>query len=335
MQQQTFAGLEYEMSNTKRVTRKEKFLAQMENVVPWGLLVATIAPFYHADRKCGRRPLPLILVLKMYFLQLWYSLSDENTEDTIYDSNAFQKFLGVNAFGAENVPDSTTLENFRHLLEENDLAQKLMDKVNEMLEKQGLIMHGGTITDATIMDAPSSTRNSKKQRDPEMKSTKKGKNYRFGGKLHTGTDAGSGAVVNATVTAANEHDITQAVHNYREDDDVRYGDAAFVGVEKRREIGTYDAFNAETRTQAEVRYETSKRPSSRKEKPENLEAINWEKVIEARKSATRWKVEYPYYILKRIFGINRCIYKGLKKNANRFITGLALVNLYMFRERLA
>jgi IS5 family transposase len=331
MQQVTFATQEYE--SMKRVTKKEKFLTEMETVVPWKLLLDIIRPYYHPGQKRGRRPRDLLLMLKMYLLSIWYHLADEACEDECYSCLPFQKFLGVNLLGDESVPDATSLENFRHLLEAHKLADAIQEKIAALLDSKGLIMHGGTITDATIAVAPSSTKNEKRQRDPEMKSTRKGKNYYFGSKIHIGVDAGSGAIVNSTVTAANEADITQAVNCYREDDDVRYGDAAYIGVEKRREMELSDLFNSGKRTRAEVEYRTSKRPKSRTEK--HSYPINWEQRIESGKSSVRGKVEYPFYILKRIFGLNRCIYKWLPKNENRFTIGLALVNLYMFRHRLA
>lgn len=325
---------EFEIANRKKRTKRDEFLRMMTNIVPWDVICAIIIPFYHANQQTGRKPKSLIIMLKMYLLQLWFATSDEGTEDMIYDSMACQTFMGINFTGREQVPDSTCLEDFRHLIEAHDLADKIFKSINEILESQGLIMRGGTITDATIIDAPSSTKNAKKERDPEMKSTKKGNNYRFGGKIHTGTDAGGGAVVNVEMTAANEHDITQAHHCYREDDDVRYGDAAFIGAEKRPEIKEMDEANRDKRTQDEVRYETNKRPKSRTEKPANPEAINWEKVIEQKKSRVRCKCEHPFRIAKRIFGMDRCIYRGIAKNLTRAKMVFMSVNLYMFRERL-
>ena len=330
IRQTTYAEQEYRTQ--KRVTRKEKFLDEMEKIVPWQLLLDLILPFYHANQTCGRKPNPLLLMLKMYLLQLWYHLSDEACEDECYSCLPFQKILGVNFLGDETVPDATSLENFRHLIESNKLADAIQAKVIEMLDDKGLIMHGGTITDATIMSASSSTKNKDKRRDAEMKSTKKGSNYYFGAKLHTGVDAGSGAIVSQTTTAANESDITQAVNNYRKDDDVRYGDAAFTGVDKRPETELSDTFNQTERAEEEVEYRINRRPKSCKEKHDY--GINWEQQIESQKAGVRGKVEYPFYVLKRIFGINRCIYKGIAKNGNRFAMGLALVNLYMFRGRL-
>ena len=224
-------------------------------------------------------------------------------------------------------PDATTLMNFRHLLERNGngLQEKIDAEIVALLESQGLIMHGGTIADATVIQAPSSTRNRTKTRDAEMASAKKGKNYYFGLKAHIGVDAGSGAVVNPAYTAANESDITQAHKCYRKDGKVRYGDAGFTGVEKRPEIQAMDEGN-------EVRYLISKRPSVRTEK--HNYPLNWEKKIEAGKAARRWMVEYPFYIVKRIFGCDRAIYRGLYKNGCRLDMAFASANLYMFRHRL-
>ena len=186
-------------------------------------------------------------------------------------------------------------------------------------------MHGRTINDATIIQAHSSTRNSTKTRDPEMKPAKKSKNYHFGMKAHIGVDAGSGAVINTVYTAANEHDIIQAHNCYREDDDVSYGDAGCIGVEKHPEIQEMDK-------NKKVRYLISKRPSSQKEK--HHYPINWEKIIEAQKAARRWMVESPFYIVKRIFGCDKAIYRGIKKNGYRMDMAFASANLYMFRKLL-
>ena len=326
--QTTFTDMEY--GNRRKKTRREAFLETMDKIMPWKRLCALIEPHYFHN-KTGRPPIGIEIMLRMYFLQIWFSLSDELTEESIFDSHAMRDFMGIN-FLDNQAPDSTTLMKFRHMLEKAGLQERIQAEILELLEENGLIMHGGTISDATIMQAPSSTRNSTKERDPEMKSTKKGKNYHFGMKVHTGVDAGSGAVVNTAYTAANEHDITQAVNCYRKDDDVRYGDAAYIGVEKRQEIELSDLFNQDERTQEQVDYRTSKRPTSRTEKHDY--PLNWEKKIEAQKAARRWMVEYPYYIVKRIFGCSRAIYRGIKKNGARFDMAFASANLYIFRFRL-
>jgi len=213
----------------------------MDAIIPWGRLCALIEPHYY-EGKVGRPPLGIEIMLRMYLLQIWFSLSDELTEDGILDSRAMRDFMGIN-FLERQAPDSTTLMKFRHLLEKHELQKKIQAEILLLLEESGLIMHGGTIVDATIIKAPSSTKNSTGERDPEMKSTKKGNTYYFGMKAHMGVDAGSGAVTSTSYTSANEHDITQAHNNYRDDDTVRYGDAAFIGVEKRPEIKEMDEGN--------------------------------------------------------------------------------------------
>ena len=319
-----------EYSNRRKKTRRETFLETMDAIMPWTRLCALIEPHYYHN-KTGRPPIGIETMLRMYFLQVWFSLSDELTEEGIFDSRAMRDFMRLD-FLTNQAPDSTTLMKFRHLLEEAGLQQQIGTLVLSLLEENGLVMHGGTIVDATVQRASSSTRNATNSRDPEMKSTKKGSNYYFGMKSHIGVDAGGGAVVNTAYTAANEHDITQSHNCYREDDDVRYGDAAFLGVEKRPEMELSDTFNQNRRTQKEVDYRINKRPRSRMEKHDY--PLNWEKTIEAQKSATRWMVEYPFYIVKRIFGCDRAIYRGIKKNGNRMDMAFASANLYMFRHRL-
>jgi IS5 family transposase len=319
--QTTMSDIEYD--NRRRKTRREVFLETMNTILPWERLCGLIEPHYYKN-KAGRPPIGIEKMLRMYLLQIWFALSDELTEEGIYDSRAMHDFMGID-FITQQAPDSTTLMKFRHLLEEAGLQEAIMREIQGLLESKGLIMRGGTIEDATLMQAASSTRNSTGTRDPEMKSTKKGNNYHFGMKAHIGVDAGSGAVVNTSYTAANVHDITQAQHCYREDDDVRYGDAAFIGVEKRPEMREMD----EGRN---VLYLINKRPKQRTEK--HNYPLNWEKRIEAQKSARRWMVEYPFYIVKRIFGCSRAIYRGICKNGCRFDMAFASANLYMFRHRL-
>lgn len=322
MQVQTsLSDIEYDSRRKK--TRREELLETMNRIIPWGRLCSLIEPHYYHN-KTGRPAIGIETMLRMYLLQIWFSLSDELAEDSILDSRAMRNFTGIN-FLSQQAPDATTLMKFRHLLEQAGLQQQIAQEIQAMLDNMGLIMHGGTITDATIIQAHSSTRNSTKTRDPEMASTKKGKNYHFGMKAHIGVDAGSGAVVNTVYTAANEHDITQAHRCYREDDNVRYGDAAFIGVEKRPEIQAMDK-------NRKVRDLISKRPSSRTEK--HSYPINWERVIEAQKAARRWMVEYPFYIVKRIFGCDRAVYRGIQKNSYRMDMAFASANLYMFRRLL-
>ena len=232
MSQLSFSDQEY--SGRKRTTKREEFLKTMNGIIPWTEWVEKIRPFYPSGKR-GRPVRGIELMLRMYLLQIWFGLSDEGTEDAIYDSYAMRSFLGLN-FMMEQVPDATTLLKFRHLLEEHDLCKALFEDIKARLEKAGLMMHGGTIVDATIIQSTSSTKNKTGERDPEMHQTKKGNQYYHGMKAHIGVDAGSGYVHSLTGTAANAHDITEAHNLIREDDEVIYGDSGYTGIEKRDEI---------------------------------------------------------------------------------------------------
>lgn len=232
MVQQTFTDMEY--ANRKRTTRREAFLNAMESIIPWKEWMNLIAPFY-VPKERGRKLIPLETMLRMYLMQNWFGLSDEGIEDAIYDSYAMKRFLKID-FSTEQTPDASTLLHFRHLLEKHDITRKIFDDVKQRLDASGLIMHGGTIVDATIIHAPSSTKNATKSRDPEMHSTKKGNQWYFGMKIHSGADAGTGYVHTITATAANVHDIAKAHELVREDDNTVYGDSGYLGVEKRTEI---------------------------------------------------------------------------------------------------
>jgi IS5 family transposase len=221
MNQQTFSDMEY--SGRKRVTKREEFLNIMNEIIPWDEWVKYIEPHYPTGKR-GRPPKGIEKMLRMYLLQSWFNLSDEGLEDAIYDSYAMRTFMGINFF-EEQVPDATTLLKFRHLIEEHKIAEQLFRAINYVIEQSGYMMRGGTIVDATIINAPSSTKNADKKRDPEMHQTKKGNEWRFGMKCHIGADAGSGFVHTIEVTSANEHDITVASKLIRDDDDVVYGDA--------------------------------------------------------------------------------------------------------------
>lgn len=239
MKQETFTDIEY--SFRKKKTKREEFLEIMDEIIPWDEWVGVIAPCYPKGKR-GRPPMGIEKMLRMYLLQIWFNLSDPATEDAIYDSYAMRKFTGID-FTTEAVPDETTLCKFRHLLEENGLNKLFFDAINRVMVETGHMMKGGTIVDATIINAPSSTKNAEKARDPEMHQTKKGKEWRFGMKCHIGVDAGSGLVHTITVTAANEHDITQVANLLREDDEVVYGDSGYLGVQKRPEIANNAHFS--------------------------------------------------------------------------------------------
>ena len=315
MKQLSLTDAEYNLR--KRSTKREEFLNAMNELIPWDEWIALIEPHYPSGER-GRKPQGIEKMLRMYLLQCWFTLSDEGIEEAIYDSYAFRSFMKINFFD-EQVPDATTLLKFRHLLEEHKIAERLFRAINYALEKSGYLMRGGTIVDATIIQAPSSTKNVSKARDPEMKSTRKGNQYYFGLKAHTGVDAGSGYVHTLEVTAANVHEITVAHKLLRSDDHVVYGDSAYIGIEKRQEIRNSDEFST-------IRFDINKRYRSVKKAPKGHE---WEKQIEKKKSAVRCKVEHPYLLIKHYFGYVKTRYKGLYKNAQRLFMLFTSVNILM------
>ena len=237
MQRQgSFSQAEY--AGKKKQTRRDKFLAEMEAVVPWPRLVARLAPLYPKGER-GRPPVPLERMLRIHFLQQWYALADPAMEEALYDSQAMRGFAGID-LAVDTVPDETTILNFRHWLERHDLAKGLFDEVSAMLEERGLLLRQGTIVDATIIAAPSSTKNKEKARDPEMHQTKKGNQWHFGMKAHIGVDVASGVAHTVTGTAANEADIAQtAALLHGEEKDV-FGDAGYAGADKRPELADRD-----------------------------------------------------------------------------------------------
>jgi len=315
MSQQTFSDLEY--SNRKRTTKRESFLAMMEQIVPWGALVDLIRPCYPKGER-GRPPIGIEIMLRMYFLQIWFTLSDEVVEDTIYDSYAFRTFMGID-FMSKQAPDATTLCLFRQLLIDNELTIAMFSYVDDALNANGLIMRGGTIADATIINVPRSTKNKKQERDPEMGSTKKNGNWHFGAKLHIGVDAGTGYIHDFRTTPANVSDIDIAGDVLRPDDDVFYGDAGYTGLEKREEMQE-DFPNME--------YYINVRRSSIPKMPDG-ERERWAVFIEAQKSAVRNKVEHPFHIIKDIFGFRKSLYKGIMKLEARLAALCMSANLYM------
>jgi len=316
MNQMTFSDMEF--SGRKRVTQKEKFLREMNEIIPWTAWVSKILPYYPTGKR-GRPPRGIEVMLRMYLLQIWFNLSDEGLEDAIYDSYAMRSFMRID-FTSEQVPDATTLLKFRHLLEKHNIGEQLFADVNRRLEKAGLMMHGGTIVDATIISAPSSTKNREGKRDPEMHQTKKGNQWYHGMKIHAGVDAGSGYTHTITATSANVHDIDQAAKLIRKDDEVVYGDSGYIGLQKRPEMQADEHLrNIECRTNL--------KPG--RSKSEKHSGINWTKTIENRKSSTRCKVEHPFLIVKRQFGYAKVVYRGIAKNFNRFNVLFASANMVM------
>ena len=315
--QMNFSDIEY--SNRKRTTKREEFLNLMDEIIPWESWIKMISKHYPSGKR-GRPTRGIETMLRMYLMQNWFNLSDEGIEDAIYDSYAMRKFMGIN-FLDEQVPDATTLLKFRHLIESHKIGEQIFNDVKERLEKAGLIMHGGTIVDATIIAAPSSTKNASGERDPEMHQTKKGNQWYFGMKVHSGVDAGTGYVHTITSTSANVHDSAEAYKLIREDDTVMYGDSGYLGVQNQDVVKNDEHLS-------KVAFVVNKRPSSLKI-TDAYEGINWDKNIENRKSSVRSKVEHPFLIVKKQFGYAKTVYKGIEKNMNRFSVLFASANLLM------
>jgi transposase, IS5 family len=282
MSQRSFASAEYAMK--KKRTRREKFLAEMERIVPWARMIAVIKPLYPKSGRVGRQPIGVAKMLRMYCLQQWYGLADEALEDALYDSQALRDFVGID-LSRESVPDATTLLKFRRLLQDNDLTRALFDEINSHLAQQGLLMRKGTVVDATIIAAPSSTKNADKARDPEMHQTKKGNQWHFGMKAHIGVDAESGLVHTVIGTAANVNDVTQAGALLHGDEEAAFGDAGYRGVHKRQEARG-------------PKWHVAMQPGKRRQLDP---ASKWAQLLERAeqlKASIRAKVEHPFHVIK-------------------------------------
>lgn len=313
--QQTMSDIEY--ASRKRKTKREIFLEMMDTIIPWEAFVELVRPHYYGGKR-GRPPIGIEIMLRMYFLQTWFSLSDEAVEDTIYDSYAFRTFMGLD-FMSKQAPDATTLCTFRKILEENALTIEMFAYIHDALDQNGVMMHGGSIVDASIIKASSSTKNEKQERDPEMGSTQKNGTWHFGAKLHIGADAATGLVHDFSTTAANVSDIVETHELLRPDDEVVYGDAGYIGVEKREEIQA-DYPDTEFRVNA-------KRSTIPTMSDGEKEA--WAAYIEWRKSAVRNKVEHVFHIIKNIFGFRKTPYKGILKLEARLAALCMSANLYI------
>ena len=317
--QTSFSELEY--AAKKKLTRRDRFLAEIEAVTPWAALEAEIAPFYPKGEGRGRPPIGLHRMLRMYIAQQCFGLSDEGIEDALYDSQAIRRFVGID-LARESAPDATTLLKFRRLLETNGLTRKVFEAINAHLAERGLILREGTIVDATFIAAPPSTKNKAKARDPEMHQAKKGNNWHFGMKAHIGVDAKSGLVHAVIGTAANVSDVSQThalVHG--EESDV-FGDAGYQGVEKRPE-------NQGSTADWHIAMKRGKRKALPKDAMGKL-MERFEKL----KASIRAKVEHPFHVLKNLFKHRKTRYRGLAKNEAQLFSLFGLVNLVLARKRL-
>lgn len=311
-QQQTFAGLAW--SGKKKRTRREAFLAEMNAVIPWAEFTHLIAPHYPTGDG-GRRAMRLETMLRIYFLQHWYDLSDPAAEDALYDSESMRRFVGVE-LGEDAIPDESTILHFRHLLETHQLTEAMFDLVGRLLEGRGLLLKSGTVVDATILAAPSSTKNATRARDPEMKQGRKGKNWHFGMKVHTGTDK-RGVVHSLTTTDAGAADITQVPYLLHGDERELYGDQAY-----------WSEGDRQAAEAAGIRYRVNRRPT--KQRP----LSEWWRRINRARSRVRARTEHPYHVVKHLWGFTKVRYRGLVKNTVRVFAAFALANLYLVRKRL-
>ncbi len=313
MSQLSFATLDHR--NKKKQTKRERFLAEMDAVVPWATLLGLIEPHYPKAGN-GRRPYPVAVMLRIYFLQQWYQLSDPGAEEALYDIQSMRAFAGLE-LGRDAIPDETTILNFRHLLEANDLTKAIFEAVSAHLEDKGALLRGGTIMDATLIAASPSTKNKSGKRDPEMSQSKKGNQWYFGMKAHIGVDARSGLVHTAGVTTGKVHDAKVMGNLIREDDRAVFADKGYVNEKKKRAARAAGVFWGV------------------KEKPKAGRSLSSsQKKRNRRHGAIRAKVEHVFRVLKCQFGYRKVRYRGIEKNGAQVFALLALANLYLSRRQL-
>jgi IS5 family transposase len=313
MKTMSFASLVYE--SKKKKTRREKFLEEMDEVIPWPELTEVIKGYYPKAGN-GRQPMPLERMLRIYFMQQWYGLSDPAMEDALYDIESMRQFAGID-LAADIVPDETTILNFRHLLEKHNLSKKIFKETNRYLTEKGLLLREGTIVDATIIPAPSSTRNQEKARDREMRSTRKGNQYYFGMKAHIGADTGKGLAHSVVVTNASVHDSQVMEALVHEKETAIYGDKAYASEDKKQKYevqGTQWCVNLRGNrghqlTEAEVEINHSR-------------------------NQVRAKVEHIFRVVKHLWHYQKVRYKGLYKNAVQVYSLFTLANIYLVRREL-
>ena len=300
-------------------TRKREFLEQMEHVVPWAALVKLIAPHYPKGTN-GRPPFPLETMLRIHFMQQWFSLSDPGMEEAFFDVPLYREFAQLEDYA--RLPDESTILRFRHRLEQHQLAEQILATVNQLLIQQGLLLKVGSVVDATLIPAPTSTKNKDKTRDPEMHSSKKGNQWYFGMKAHIGADADSGLVHTVRGTAGHVHDVIEANGLLQGEETEVYGDAGYQGAAKRPDA------------KASINWHIAMRPGKRRalDKDKPIDALIDQ--LEKLKAGIRAKVEHPFRVIKRQFGFTKVRYKGLKKNTAQIITLFALSNLWMVRNKL-
>ena len=314
--QDTFAGSGFEKYG--RMTRRERFLNEMDKAVPWQALLEVIEPYYPKEpgQRGGRPPRGLEVMLRIHLLQHWFTLSDPGVEDALYESPILRQFVGID-LGREPVPDETTVMRFRHLLEEYDLGRQLFETINDVLRTKGLLLQKGTIVDATMINAPSSTKNASGERDPEMHQTKKGEQWYFGMKLHVGVDMDSKVIHSIDVTSAEVYDGNCIANLLHGEERAVYGDQLYAG---RTDVIAVHAPKAVDLTNERVRQRDVENPALRRNR---------------KKTRVRAKVEHPFHTIKRVFGFSYTRLRGIAKNTNRLYLTCAMANLHRCRHRLA
>lgn len=317
--QSSFSDLEY--AAKKKLTRRDRFLGELEAAVPWSALEAELESSYPAGGGRGRPPIGLARMLRMSVAQQCFGLSDEGIEDALYDSQAIRRFVGID-LGREAAPDATTLLKFRRRLERHGLTRRIFEVINTALAERGLLMREGTIVDATLIAAAPSTKNREKRRDPEMHPAKKGKQWYFGMKAHIGVDAASGLVHSLAATAAHVADITQAHRLLHGEESEAFGDSAYQGVDKRPE-----------HADSKARWFVAMKRQRRKALPDTEEGRALE-TGERIKAKIRARVEHPFHVLKNLFGHRKVRYRGLAKNEAQLYSLFALANLLLTRRRM-
>ncbi len=315
MRQESFSMTGYFDKGKK--TKRERFLGEMEQVLPWVRLLALIEPHYPRGSSAGGRPpLPLERMFRIYCLQQWYNLSDPGAEEALYDSITMRQFAGVRT-DEDVIPDETSILNFRRLLEKHHLTERLLTEINAHLCERGLLLGKGTIVDATIINAPSSTKNAKKKRDPQMHQTRKGKQWYFGMKVHTGTDTESGLVHTVVGTAANVADINVLGELLHGGEQSLHGDSAYHSRELKAQAEANGLeFNVNQRG-------TKSRPLTKAQRARNR-----------RLSRVRATVEHPFLVVKRLWGHAKVRYRGIKKNLAQMYALFALANVFRVRRQL-
>jgi transposase, IS5 family len=314
MNQLTFAEAEYAIK--KRKTRREKFFERLEVLIPWDKLEQQLAKKY-SKGKTGRPPYALSSMLRVHVMQLVYNLSDPEMEDFLYEVESMRNFAKLRL--STGIPDETTILNFRHFIEAHKFGKKIFETINKHLQDKGFKLKEGTIVDATIIEAPTSTKNESGERDPEMHQTKKGNEWHFGMKMHIGVDDAVGLIHSIETTSANEHDITQADKLLHGEEQRVWGDAGYVGIEKREE-----------HAERKVTWLIGIRPGSRAKLVKSNPLFVAEKI----KASVRAKVEHSFFYIKQVFGYSKTRYRGLEKNTNRLYALAGLANLMRMKRWL-